>query len=170
MIPLKRVERIAEALGHVRRNLTWIHIGDGPSRSAVEQVVARLPGSIQVELRGQLSNTNVRDTYRERRPSLFVNLSETEGLPVTIMEAMSAGVPVIATAVGGVGEIVSHRRNGLLLDPNAESADVGAAIASFVDMPDADYTAYAHAARSTWSRDFNSEVNYPRFVTEVFGR
>ncbi len=48
MIPLKRVERIAETLERVRRRVTWIHIGEGPSRSAVERVVARLPESICV--------------------------------------------------------------------------------------------------------------------------
>jgi glycosyltransferase involved in cell wall biosynthesis len=168
MIPRKRVERIAETLGHIRRNLTWVHIGDGPSRSAVERIGARLPESIRVELTGPLSNPEVRDTYRKRRPSLFVNLSESEGVPVAIMEAMSAGIPVVATSVGGVAEIVSHRRNGLLLDPDPEVADVAAAIETFVDMSEAEYDAYSHAAWSTWSRHFNAEVNYPRFVTEVF--
>ena len=53
--------------------MTWIHIGDGPSRSAVERVVARLPESIHVELTGRLSNSEVLDTYRKRMPSLFLN-------------------------------------------------------------------------------------------------
>ena len=170
MIPRKRVERIAEALERVRRSVTWIHIGDGPSRSAVERVVARLPESIHVELTGPLSNPEVLDTYRQRRPSLFVSLSESEGLPVALMEAMSAGVPVVATAVGGVAEIVSHRRNGLLLEPDPEVADVSSAIEAFADMPEAEYGTYAQAAWSTWNLHFNAEVNYPRFVTEVFGR
>ena len=146
MIPLKRVERIAEALGHARRDLTWIHIGDGPSRAAVEHVVAQLPRSVRVELTGPLSDPEVLDKYRACRPSLFVNLSEFEGVPVAMMEAMSAGVPVVATAVGGVPEIVSHRQNGLLLDRDADVAQVGAAIESFADMPEVDYDAYAHAA------------------------
>ena len=170
MIPLKRVERIAETLERVRRSVTWIHIGDGPSRSSVERIVARLPESIRVELTGPLSNTEVLDTYRKRRPSLFVSLSESEGMPVAIMEAMSAGVPVVATAVGGVPEIVSHRKNGLLLEPDPEVADVSSAIEAFADMPEAEYRTYAHAAWSTWNLHFNAEVNYPRFVTEVLGR
>lgn len=170
MIPLKRVERIAEALEQVRRSVAWIHGGDGPSRSAVERVVARLPESIHVELTGPLSHPEVLDTYRKHRPSLFVNLSESEGLPVAIMEAMSAGVPVVATAVGGVPEIVSHRRNGLLLDPNPAVAEVSSAIEAFADMPEAEYDTYAHAAWSTWNRHFNADVNYPCFVTEVFAR
>jgi colanic acid/amylovoran biosynthesis glycosyltransferase len=167
MIALKRVERIAEALEHVGRDVTWIHIGDGPWRAAIERVVARLPASVRVELTGPLSNSEVLDTYRQRRPSLFVNLSESEGLPVAIMEAMSAGVPVVATAVGGIAEIVSHRQNGLLLGADPAVADVSAAIDSFAGMPDAEYEAYARSAWATWEREFNAGVNYPRFVRDV---
>jgi glycosyltransferase involved in cell wall biosynthesis len=169
IIPRKRVESIAEALGRVRRDLTWVHVGDGPSRSAVEMAAAGLPESIRVELPGSLSNNEVLDLYLTRRPSLFVNLSDSEGVPVAIMEAMSAGVPVLATAVGGVGEIVSHGRNGFLLAPDPDPVEVGAAIEAFADMPDVEYEAYGRAAWATWDAEFNAEVNYPRFVTEVFG-
>ena len=170
MIPLKRVERIAETLERVRRPVTWIHIGDGPSRSSVERIVSRLPEFIRVELTGPLSNTEVLNTYRKRRPSLFVSLSDSEGLPVAIMEAMSAGVPVIATAVGGVPEIVSHRQNGLLLEPDPEVADVSSTIEAFVEMPEAEYRTYVHAAWTTWNVHFNSEIEYPRFMKDVLGR
>ena len=167
LIPLKRVERIAQALERVQLRTTWIHIGDGPSRDSVERAAARLPEATDVELAGELPNAEVLETYRRRRPSLFVSLSETEGLPVTIMEAMSAGVPVVATAVGGVPEIVSDRSNGLMLGPDPDVADVGAAIQAFADMPAAEHRAYANAAWSTWNARFNASVNYPRFVAEV---
>jgi glycosyltransferase involved in cell wall biosynthesis len=167
MIPLKRVDQIAEALERVRRPVTWIHIGDGPSRSSVERTVSRLSHTIRVELTGALSHAEVLSTYRERKPSVFVSLSQSEGTPVVVMEAMSAGVPVIATAVGGVPEMVSHRQNGLLLDPDPEVADVSEAIETFADMPEAAYRTYAHAAWSTWNDHFNADRNYPRFIEDV---
>jgi glycosyltransferase involved in cell wall biosynthesis len=101
---------------------------------------------------------------------LFVNLSDSEGLPVAIMEAMSAGVPVVATDVGGTAEIVSSAKSGVLLEPDPAVADISAAIEAFTDMPDAEYSAYAHAAWSTWNLEFNAEVNYSRFVAQVLGR
>lgn len=170
MSSLKRVERIAETLEGVRRRVTWIHIGDGPSRSSVERIVSRLPDSVRVELKGTLSNNEVLNTYRDRRPSLFVSLSASEGIPVAIMEAMSAGVPVIATAVGGVPEIVSHRKNGLLFDPDPAVADISSAIEMFADMPEAEYRKYVNVARTTWMSHFNAGINYPRFVKEVLDR
>lgn len=170
MLPFKRVDRIADTLERVRPTVTWIHIGDGPSRSSVERIVSRLPQTVRVELAGPLSNTDVLNTYRKRKPSVFVSLSHSEGMPVAIMEAMSAGVPVIATAVGGVPEIVSHRQNGLLLEADPEVADVSAAIEMFADMPDAEYRAYADAAWSTWNVHFNAKINYPRFIEDVLSR
>lgn len=169
MIPLKRVERIAESLERLRRPMTWIHIGDGPSRSSVEQIAGRLPHFIRVELTGWVPNDQILTMYRARRPSLFINLSDSEGTPVTIMEAMSAGIPVLATAVGGVPEMVLHRQNGLLLESDPEVADVSAAIEAFANMPDAEYRRYALAAWSTWNVHFNAENNYPRFIQDVLG-
>jgi glycosyltransferase involved in cell wall biosynthesis len=167
MIHRKRVERIAESLTRVRRSVTWIHLGDGPSRAAIERIAARLPDCISVELHGQASNAEVLDTYRARRPSLFVSLSESEGVPVAIMEAMGAGIPTVATAVGGVNEILTHRKNGLLLAPDPTIADVSQAIEVFVDMPDQEYRRYAQAAWDTWNREFNADTNYNQFANEV---
>ena len=167
MIPLKRVERIAEALERMRRPITWIHIGDGPARSSVERMVSRLPQTIRVELAGSLSNSQVLNTYRRRRPSVFISLSQSEGMPVVIMEAMSAGVPVVATAVGGIPEMVLHRQNGLLLKPDPDVADVCAAIEKVAEMPESDYRGYASAAWATWNVYFNAEINYPRFIRDV---
>lgn len=169
LIPLKRVERVAETLADIRRRLTWIHIGDGPSRSRVERIVARLPSNIRVELMGHLPSSEVLNIYRTRKPSVFLSLSETEGVPVTLMEAMSAGVPVVATAVGGVPEMVRHGENGLLLEPETPLAEVRAGIERFAAMPAAEYRMYVRAAWSTWRVHFNAQVNYPRFVDHALG-
>src|SRR5262249_17736874 len=54
LIPRKRVELIAEALRHVSSAVRWIHIGEGPSRAAVEAACAKLPAHVNAELRGGL--------------------------------------------------------------------------------------------------------------------
>lgn len=169
IIPRKRVDRIAEALGALSRSMTWIHIGDGPSRPSVESIAAHFPPSIRLEMTGALPPTDVLPIYRKRRPSLFINLSDSEGLPVAIMEAMSAGIPVLATAVGGVPEIVSHQKNGLLLDADPTVPDITAAIEGFATMPEAQYRMYADAAWTTWRTEFNAAINYPSFVNDVLG-
>jgi glycosyltransferase involved in cell wall biosynthesis len=83
------------------------------------------------------------------------------------MEALSAGVPVIAPEVGGVPEAVSDKHNGLLLRGNASPSEIAAAIETFVNMAASEYQAYSAHALATWSDKFNAGVNYPRFVRDI---
>lgn len=164
LIPLKRVELIAEALSHVTSDVRWIHIGEGPSRGAVEAAFAELPTHVNAELRGGLPNPEVLALYTTLRPSLFLSVSGTEGLPVSMMEAMSAGIPVMGTDVGGVREIVSHGSNGVLLPPDPTPHEVASAIDAFASMPESEHAGYAQRAWATWSADFNADRNYETFL------
>ena len=169
IIARKRVDRIAAALAHVERPLVWLHIGEGPERHAVEMIAAGLPPHIRVEMPGHLSPEDLSSLYRERRPSLFVSLSDSEGVPVAIMEAMSAGMPVVATAVGGIPEIVTDGQNGRLLSVDHSAKEFRAALNQFTDMSDGDYRQYSDRAFETWRTRFNASNNYPAFVNEVLG-
>jgi colanic acid/amylovoran biosynthesis glycosyltransferase len=164
LIPLKRVELIAEALSHVTSDVRWIHIGEGPSRGTVEAACAGLPAHVNAELRGGLPNPEVLALYATVRPSLFLSVSRTEGLPVSMMEAMSAGIPVMGTDVGGVREIVSHGSNGVLLPPDPTPHEVASAIDAFASMPESEHAGYAQRAWATWSADFNADTNYETFL------
>jgi glycosyltransferase involved in cell wall biosynthesis len=164
LIPLKRVELIAEALSHVSSDVRWIHIGEGPSRGTVEAACAELPTHVKAELRGGLPNPDVLALYATLCPSLFLSLSRTEGLPVSMMEAMSAGIPVMSTDVGGVREIVSHGSNGVLLPPDPTPHGVASAIDAFASMPASEHARYAQRAWATWSADFNAGRNYETFL------
>ena len=169
LIPLKRVERIAQALHRVMQPVRWIHIGDGPSRRIVRATCATLPTNVSVELRGTMSNADVMRTYEAERPSVFLSVSEAEGLPVSMMEAMSAGIPVIGSDVGGVKEIISHGRNGRLLAPDPDPSDVADAIELFAGLAPLQHRQYAEAAWATWHTRFNAERNFARFLEAVQG-
>jgi glycosyltransferase involved in cell wall biosynthesis len=164
LIPLKRVELIAEALSQVTSAVRWIHIGEGPSRGTVEAACTDLPAHVNAELRGGIPNAEVLALYATLRPSLFLSVSRTEGLPVSMMEAMSAGIPVMGTDVGGVREIISHGSNGVLLPPDPAPHDVASAIDAFASMPESEHARYAQRAWATWSADFNADRNYETFL------
>ena len=169
LIPLKRVERIAEALYHVRAPIRWIHVGDGPNRDSVNEVCAGLPAHVAVELRGALPHADVTRTYARERPTVFLSVSRSEGLPVSMMEAMSAGIPVISTDVGGVPEIVSDGVNGALLSADATPIEIAGAVDRFASLTEEAHARYARAAWETWSTEFRAERNYGKFLETVQG-
>ena len=105
IIPLKRLGLLAEALKICEENghhFSWTCIGDGPLLvNLKEYVKTNLKQNIIVTFTGRLKHADVMDYLKSNSINLFVNVSETEGLPVSIMEAISFGIPALATDVGG---------------------------------------------------------------------
>ncbi len=112
--PVKRVEDLVYAMCIVAKDIPSARlmlIGEGPERHKVERLVDRL------DLRRNVVLTGYRSDVPEllRCADLLVLCSETESAPLTILEAMSTGLPVIATNVGGIPEIVKDSENGYLV-------------------------------------------------------
>jgi glycosyltransferase involved in cell wall biosynthesis len=99
--------------GHV---IELAFAGDGPDRSALEARVEQLGLREQVQFLGHKTETQVREELA--RSDAFVLPSFVEGVPVSAMEAMAIGVPVICTNVGGVSELVEDGVTGLLVRPS----------------------------------------------------
>lgn len=168
LIPVKRVHLIAEAVKELdgQMPLRWVHIGDGPERPRIEQIVANLSEQTEVRFTGRLPNTEVFKLYRELCPDVFINVSSSEGVPVSIMEAMSFGIPVIATNVGGNGEIVNEG-NGVLLDGDFVNTDLSNKIFSFFKNDSEKQTNRRGSAYLTWLELYNARNNYMDFVIEL---
>lgn len=105
--------------------MEWIHFGDGPERSRIEQMARPGQGNLRIHMMGNVPNEMVLEFYRGKPVSAFVNLSTTEGLPMSIMEALSFDIPVLATDVGGVSEIVGEERgSGALVRVDASIEEI----------------------------------------------
>jgi glycosyltransferase involved in cell wall biosynthesis len=113
MLPAKRVHLIPEVLARVGRPLRWVHFGDGPDRERVTVAAAKLPEGIEWRLEGHVDHNAVIDFYRQNKVDLLISTSASEGVPVSMMEAISFGVPILATSVGGVSEVVSQETGDL---------------------------------------------------------
>jgi glycosyltransferase involved in cell wall biosynthesis len=111
------IDAIPAALARVP-DARWIICGDGPQRAELEQQV-RTAG-----LTGVVAFAGFRDDLDYWMPNadLFVLPSFTEGLPNVLLEAHAAGVPVVATAVGGTPELVVHGETGLLVHAGDDAA------------------------------------------------
>ena len=119
MIPLKRIDLIIYALDTVRyhKKIVWLHFGDGVLRNELEALASIKLGSsdrISYRFMGHQPNNALLDFYDFNKVDLFINTSSTEGIPVSIMEAQSFGIPVIATDTGAVKEIVVEGTGSLL--------------------------------------------------------
>jgi glycosyltransferase involved in cell wall biosynthesis len=122
---------LIRALGALReRPFEAVVVGDGPDRPAVEEEIRLLGLEPAVELAGE------RDDVPELLASadLFVLSSRSEGLPLSILEAMAAGLPVVASNVGGVPEAVVDGHTGLLVPPS-DPQSLAAAIGRLLDDP-----------------------------------
>ena len=121
----KALEDTLAALARVPR-VALLVLGDGPERAALERRAAQLDLSDRVRFLGAGTRDDVIVLFRAVDAALLT--SAWENLPHTLLEALAAGTPVIATAVGGIPEVVRDGENGLLVPPR----DVAAA-ASAID-------------------------------------
>ena len=114
MAPPKRHDRVLEALGELS-DLPWTLelIGDGPQELELRAQVKRLNLESRVEFMGARDDVPT----RLAGASVFVLASDHEGFPLSILEAMRAGLPVVADDVGGVAEAVEEGRTGRVLAP-----------------------------------------------------
>lgn len=127
IIPVKRVPLIAAALAKLSHPFIWSHFGDGFERNLVEQIVQRFPEHGSAILPGRLTNKQLLDFYQTNPVDLFLNVSTSEGVPVSIMEALGAGIPCLATDVGGTSEVVDTSV-GRLLPVEANAHEIASAI------------------------------------------
>lgn len=151
---VKGVRVLLEALtqlrsAHPEARVTLI--GDGPERQDLEQATAQLGLSDRVRFLGYQSQGEVAAALAQT--DVFVLPSFAEGVPVVLMEAMAAGVPVVTTQIAGVPELVAHGKSGLLVPPGDTEALI-AAIDRLLSNPEERRTMGAEG-RAKVTQDFN---------------
>jgi glycosyltransferase involved in cell wall biosynthesis len=171
LTPVKRVHLIAEALELLNFPILWTHIGDGPLQKSLEaqaSLLTKEKSNIQVRFTGSLPNSRVLEYYNSNPVDLFINVSSSEGIPVSIMEATSRGIPIIATDVGGTSEIVNkNTRCGFLLPENVTSYEIAKNLKAFYELPHQEKAKMKDAAYRAWQNNFEAETNYREFCQHL---
>jgi glycosyltransferase involved in cell wall biosynthesis len=125
---LYNVPSVLRAFAIIQRRLPearLIVIGDGPERGAVH-ATARALSLSNVELLGAVRPTEMGRWYDEA--DVYLNASNIDNMPNSIIEAFACGLPVVTTRAGGIPYIVDHERNGLLVDCDDHAALAAAAL------------------------------------------
>ena len=165
---VKRLDRLIDALSTLDEiEVRWSHIGWGIKafeekiKCQIDEKLAK-KNNIHVQFLGEFSKDQVFSYLENERIDVLINCSENEGVPVSIMEAFSAGIPVIAYNIGGIPEIIDHGKNGILLDVTLGNHvdQLKEAILSISSMPLAEYSIFCNNAIQKWSNDFNKSLNY----------
>lgn len=172
IVPLKRIDLLLEGIACAARmrpdqKFEWHHFGEGRKRRKfIKALKNRFPHNATGHLPGYVPNQDILRHYRGNPVDVFVNLSTTEGgASVSIMEAISCGIPVIATNVGGNPEIVS-KRNGLLLPLNPSAEEVAQALLQICDEREMSYT-MREESRRVWQESYSADVNFQDFAEKL---
>ncbi len=121
------------------RDIRLVVVGDGPERSRLEQQIREHGLDHRVELRGQVSAEALQQAYAAADafvlPAIVDRRGDTEGLGVVLLEAMNQRVPVVASRIGGIPDIVEDGVSGLLVPPG-DAAALAAALERLAREPD----------------------------------
>ncbi|WP_235299264.1 glycosyltransferase [Portibacter marinus] len=169
-IPLKQLDKILMAVTELamknpKLNFEYIHFGSGPLlEDLIEKTYQLQLSNLNVHYRGFQANDLIQKFYSENYVNAFINFSTSEGVPVSIMEAISYGIPIVASDVGGNTEIVNEVTGHFLSH--------SASIYELADILDKVVVANSHIYQRAliidyWSENYNALVNYTDFANRL---
>jgi len=167
IVDIKRVDLTIKTLALIKHiPIKWVHFGDGDLFEFIINLAKKkLPENIKADFKGHVDNQTIYQFYKNNNIDCFLNMSSSEGLPVGIMEAISFGIPVIATNVGGTAEIVKTQTGTLLEeDFNLEEAKM-----AIIDVlyNKSNNLKFREGVYKFWKENFNADKNYPDFIEKI---
>jgi colanic acid/amylovoran biosynthesis glycosyltransferase len=175
LVEKKGIEYAIRAVAALRddsdRRIEYRILGDGPLREELEQLVRELDVGDSVELVGESDQAGVRAAIGSAdvfvAPSVVAEDGDMEGVPVSIMEAMARGLPVVSTLHSGIPELVRDKVSGYLV-PERDVFALSRAIARLVDDPRLRHRMGA-AGRGIVERSYNLDDLNDRLVDLLAG-
>lgn len=161
LVPVKRVDKIISALRIIddeNIKLKWIHFGGGALLNELKEQAKGFK-NIEIVFWENVKNSELLNIYKNNYYKCFINVSESEGLPISIMEASSFGIPVIATDVGGTNEIIKTGENGYLIKKDFTSNMLAKQLLYILNLEENKYEKLRENARKIWKSNFEYENN-----------
>lgn len=154
LIETKGVFELLEAFGSIaaRTDCTLHFIGQGPAANSLREIISQKGWTERVVLHGALPLEDVATQLRGAK--LVVLPSYREGVPNVLLEASASGIPVVATAVGGIPEVVT-KDTGILVEPR-NSNELATAIEQALDRYWQTDVIVKHAARFDWQQNIKN--------------
>ena len=167
VVPVKRVSLIFNSIkqfceDNPQLKVSWMHIGDGDEMELLKDLVlsCRL-SNLLVDLPGYKLINELIDLLENNEYDAFINFSLSEGLPVTLMMAISAGIPLIATDAGGTKEIVT-KETGFLLPLSFRQIEFSEAVMKCLKNQK-----LRESSLSFFQNNFSASKNYKDFYQKL---
>ena len=168
---VKRIDKLIDTLADIEKlKIKWTHIGGGELyQNLLEKAYKKLnyKSNIKYEFLGNLTNDEVFEYLKNNEIDLLVNTSYSEGLPVSIMEAMSCGIPVLAVSVGGIPEIVVDGVNGYIISRDFTSEEFENKLKIYVNSSQEIRKRLHINAYKMWENNYNAEKNHYFFAMNI---
>jgi glycosyltransferase involved in cell wall biosynthesis len=169
--PIKQLQLAVHGVSKFASNcqdlvVKWTHFGDGPGK---KELLAEYEqsGGFELEVRSFDEISQLINFYQTVPINVFINTSKSEGVPVTMIEAASFGIPLIGPNVGGVSEVVKVGDNGFLMRPESIANDLSAYLNQISNLNGEDYTKLRNRSRDIWSEEFRSDIVYADFAERL---
>ena len=162
---IKRLELLIESLKLIEQVVEWEVIGDGEDLEKLKGLTKSLPANIKVNFHGNMTTHQIHEFYASKHFDFLVSLSSSEGLPVSMMEAISHGIPILSTDVGGCKEIVTEV-TGLLIPANFQLEDLAQLIKN-CKVNAFNSIKSRQEIIQFWEAKFKSEINYKQFAETI---
>ena len=172
MRSVKRIPLFAEAFAlFCKKNPDWhwISIGEDatPDGDVVREIIQKNRLEKNVQLLGQMANSDLHVFLDSHSIAYLVNTSASEGLPVSMMEAESVGVPCVGTDVGGVSEIILDGENGKLLPKEISPEQLASVLEELSCLDENEYQRLSANAFKHWQKCFNAEKQYKEWAEQL---
>lgn len=160
----KQLLLLIEILKKVNTKIVWIHYGSGSLQNEFLDKSLTLPKNVSLNFKGQKDHDEMMYDIIKQNIDVFLNVSKHEGLPVSMMEVLSLGIPIFATDVGGVREIVNDEI-GILYEQE-RIFDIVSDLNSFKVSKFNDEKT-RKSCRKVWENNFDSRINYRIFASKL---
>ncbi len=168
--PVKRIDLIIEALMLLSQKIDiqieWYHLGGGVLLQKMKSLALEKLKKVSYKFLDSMDNEEVFQFYSRQKLDLFIMLSVSEGKPVAVMEAMSVGLPILATRVGGIPEIVIDGQNGVLVAEDTTANNVADEIINLINNSNK-LDSMREESQKIWHKNANAEINYENFAKQL---
>ncbi len=171
LAPFKNIDRIILSLKKIAdkdKNFKLFIVGDGPERQNLQTLVKKLNLDSQVVFTGQLKEAELNKYYK--KSDIYIQASGYEGLPHTLLEAISHNLSIISTPIGGTNEILENNTNGWtvdLVDGKYPSEEQIATNIMFILNNKKEDEAKKIKARKLLINSFDKNINFEKYIETI---